>query len=177
MRLPPAHPLLSSCSGAAALEFAIVSVPFFGLLIGMASVTLNLYLQFALDYALQQAVRQIQLGLVPATTTAADFTGNTFCPIYQVFAPCTGILVSVQPVADYTAPVITTAASPVTFCTGVPGQLMYARAVYQAPVLSSIYSTAATIVGPGTSGSLIVSAAAFANENPSGASITGASGC
>ena len=141
----------------------------------MASVALNLYLQFALDYSLQQAVRQVQLGLVPATTTAADFAGKTFCPVFVAFAPCAGILVSVQPVVDYTAPVVTAATPPVAFCVGAPGQLMYARAVY--PVLSSIYTTAATVIGPGTDGNTIVSAAAFANENPSGAAITQASGC
>ena len=112
MRLPHSQPLMSSRSGAAALEFAIVSLPFFGLLLGLVSVILNLYLQFALDYALQQAVRQVQLGLLPAATTAAAFTGSTFCPIFVAFAPCSGILVSIQPVADYTVPVIIAATSP-----------------------------------------------------------------
>ena len=177
MRMPLARSLMASRSGAAALEFAIVSLPFFGLLLGMAAVALNLYLQFALDFALQQAVRQVQLGLVPATTNAADFTCNTVCPILVAFAPCTGILVSVQPVTDYTASIITAPTPPTAFCIGAPGQLMYARAVYQAPLLSSIYSTIPTIVGPGTNGSAIVSTAAFANENPSGAAVTGTSGC
>ena len=152
-----------------------MSIPFFGLVLGMMSVAVNLYLQFALDFALQQAVRQVQLGLVPATTTAADFGGKVFCPVFVAFAPCSGLLISVQPVMDFTAPIITAAAPPTAFCVGAPGQLMYARAVYQAPVLETIYTGATGTAGSGTSS--IVSTAAFANENPSGASFAGSSGC
>ena len=160
----------------AALEFAIVSIPFFGLLLGTVSVALNDYLQFALDYSLQQAVRQVQLGLVPPTSTGADFTNTVFCPVFVAFAPCSGLLVSIQPVTDFTASAITASSPPVAFCVGAPGQLMYARAVYHAPVLQTIYTTA-TVAGPGSSGDTIVSAAAFANENPSGGSVSGGTGC
>lgn len=163
-------------TGAAALEFALVCLPFVALLVGSLSVAFDLYLQFALDYALQHAVRQVQLGLVPATTTAADFTGNVFCPVLVVFTPCTAVIVSVQPVGDYySAAVVTALVPPTAFCVGQPGQLMYARAVYQAPLLGSFY--AAIGASPGTNGNTIVSAAAFANENPSGATLTGLTGC
>ncbi len=163
-------------TGAAALEFALVCLPFVALLIGSLAVAFDLYLQFALDYSLQHAVRQVQLGLVPATTTAADFTGNVFCPAFVVFASCDTVIVSVQPVTDYySAAVVTTLVPPTAFCVGQPGQLMYARAVYQAPLLGSFYAAVGT--SPGTSGNTIVSAAAFANENPSGAPFTGAGGC
>ncbi len=170
--------LPGSRSGAAALEFAIVAIPFFGLVLGMMSVAINLYLQVALDFALQQAVRQVQLGLVPATMTAADFTAKVFCPVFVVFAPCSGLLISVQPVADFTASTITATGPSPSFCVGAPGQLIYARAVYQAPLLETIYTGAVvTPAGPGTGGSSIVSAAAFANENPSGTSFAAGSGC
>ena len=163
-------------SGAAALEFALVCLPFVALLVGSLSVAFDLYVQFALDYALQQAVRQVQLGLVPATTTSADFAGNVFCPVFVVFAPCTAVIVSVQPVADYfSAAAVTAVVPPTAFCVGQPGQLMYARAVYQAPLLGPFYAAIGT--SPGTDGNTIVSASAFANENPSGAALTGAGGC
>ena len=163
-------------SGAAALEFALVCLPFVALLVGSMSVAYDLYVQFALDYALQHAVRQVQLGLVPAMTTSAEFTGNVFCPVFVVFAPCTAVIVSVQPVADYyNATAVTAIVPPTAFCVGHPGQLMYARAVYRAPVLGSFY--AAIGISPGTDGNTIVSAGAFANENPSGAALTDAAGC
>ena len=174
----PCFPALlrRSRSGAAALEFALVCLPFMALLVGTMSVAFDFYLQFALDYALQQAVRQVQLGLVPATTTAADFTGTVFCPVLARFAPCTSVVVSVQPVADYySAAAVTAVVPPTAFCVGQPGQLMYARVAYQAPALSAFYT--AVGASPGTDGNTIVSAAAFANENPSGAAISGAGGC
>ena len=169
--------LFASNSGAAALEFAIVSIPFAGLLLGVMSIALNFYLQFALDYALQAAVRQVQLGAVPATTTAADFVSDVFCPVFVAFAPCSGLLISVQPVADYTVASVNSAALSTAFCVGAPGQLMYARAVYLAPALSTLYSTVAAAAGPGTNGNTIISAAAFANENPSGTQVPAGSQC
>ena len=168
--------LSQACAGAAALEFAIVSIPFFGLLLGTMSVALNFYLQFALDYSLQQAVRQVQLGQLSPTMSVANFTGSVFCPIFVSFAPCSGVLLSIQPVADYTATSVTQPNAPSAFCIGAPGQLMYARATYRAPVLDSIYNLGQT-AGPGSNASTIVSAAAFANENPSGAAVAGNSGC
>ena len=168
---------LAPCrTGSAALEFAIVSIPFFGLLLGAVSVALDFYLQFALDYALQQAVRQVQLGLVPQSTSAGDFTGDVFCPAFAVFAPCSGVLISLQPVNDYTAAPVSAPAQSASFCTGQPGQLMYARAVYQAPLLQTIIAAAAP-AGPGSSGSTLVATAAFANENPSGTAPTATAGC
>lgn len=171
----PLATLASSRDGATALEFAIVGLPFVTLLVGTLAVAFNLYLQFAMDYALQVAVRQVQLGLVASTLSSADFAAKVFCPVFVVFAPCTGIVVSVQPVSDYDSAVAVTAAAPPTaFCVGAPGQLMYARAVYQAPVFGQVFAAG---TGPGTSGNTIVSAAAFANENPSGAAVRAGGGC
>ena len=170
--------LSRSRSGAASLEFALVSLPFLGLLLGTISVALNLYLQFALDYALQQAVRQVQLGHVPASLSAGDFVGSVFCPVFVVFAPCTGVVASVQPVSDYATGSVVANPAPLTaFCVGQPGQLMYARITYQAPLVSSIYGTVANASQPGTNGNTIVATAAFANENPSGTAATGGPGC
>ena len=177
MRLP-FETLFKSRAGATSLEFALVSLPFLGLLLGAISVAFNLYLQFALDYALQQAVRQVQLGHVPASLSAGDFVGTVFCPVFVTFAPCTGVAASVQPVSDYSGgPVVASPAALSAFCVGQPGQLMYSRITYQAPVLGSIYTTLVNPSLPGTSGNLIVSAAAFANENPSGSPAAKAAGC
>ena len=170
--------LLKSRTGAASLEFALISLPFLGLLLGTMSVALNLYLQFALDYALQQAVRQVQLGHVPASTSAGDFVGSVFCPVFVQFAQCAGLVASIQPVSDYSASSVAGSAAPQTvFCVGGPGQLMYSRITYQAPLLSGIYTTLINGSWPGTNGNTIVATAAFANENPSGTPATGSPGC
>ena len=174
----PLHSLPANRSGAAALEFALVSLPFLGFLLGLMSIALNLYLQFALDYSLQQAVRQVQIGNVPAGTSVGTFTGSTFCPIFTLFASCSGVSISVQPVTDYySSTVVSSSNKPTSFCVGQPGQLMYARAVYPAPVISTIFPLNATPTNAGSYGTTIISAAAFANENPTGAPTNPTPGC
>ena len=168
---------------AAALEFAIVSVPFLGLVLGLAAVALDLYLQQALDLALHNAVRQVQLGRVPSTYSAGDFAAKVFCPAFAVFAPCANLLVVLQPVTDYQSALVVPTppaaqlGQPGAFCTGTPGQLMFARVVYLAPIIGQIWPWATQTSINGTAGTALVSSAAFANENPSGAAIPGGGGC
>ncbi len=168
---------------AAALEFALVSVPFLGLILGIATVAVDLYLQEALDVALQTAARQVQLGQVPTTYSAGDFASQVFCPAFVAFAPCANVLVTLQPVADYlSADVVATPSaaqlgSKGAFCVGLPGQLMFARAVYLAPVISQFWPYAGQASVNGVTGTALVSTAAFANENPSGATLPVSAGC
>ncbi len=168
---------------AAALEFAIVSMPFLGLVLGLATVAVDMYLQEALDIAVQAAARQVQLGQVPATYSAGDFAGKVFCPAFVIFAPCTNVLVTLQPVTDYlSADVVATQTaaqlgSSGSFCVGQPGQLMFARVVYLAPIISQFWPYAGQVSINGSIGTGLVSTAAFANENPSGAAISTSAGC
>ena len=167
----------------AALEFAIVSIPFIGLVLGIAVVSFNFYVQFILDLSLRSAIRQVQLGLVPPGYSAADFTGRVFCPIFGRFLACNSLVVTIQPVADYqndgvvvppTAQQLATAAK---FCTGQPGQLMFARIVYLAPAVSQFWPYAQQVHIGGADVTAITSTAAFANENPLGSPIPASGGC
>ena len=164
--------------GAAAVEFALVGLPFFTFIIGILSFGYMFYLQFALDYSLQQAVRQVQIGNVANSTSASTFITSVMCPIFSQFADCGGLQVSVQPVSDYWSSyaTITSTSQPTAFCTGQPGTLMFARAAYQAPVWASFMAFTLP-PSPASSGQNIVSAAAFANENPSGVTAVTAPGC
>ena len=173
----------ADCRAAAALEFAIVSAPFLGLVLGLAVVAFNLYLQQALDLALQGAARQVQLGRVPPAYSAGDFAAKVFCPAIVRFAPCDNLVVTLQPVADYLSAGAVAIPPPGRlgtsggFCVGQPGQLMFARVVYLAPVISQFWPYATQASVNGASGTALVSSAAFANENPSGAAIPAGGGC
>ena len=164
--------------GATALEFSLVCLPLVTFLIGIMSFGYMFYLQFALDYALQQSVRQIQIGNVAGSTSANVFINTVMCPVFSQFAPCTGLQVTVQPVADYLSSFTTITGTSVStaFCTGQPGTLMFARAAYQAPVWASFMSLALP-PSPSSSGQNIISAAAFANENPAGVTALTVPGC
>jgi Flp pilus assembly protein TadG len=164
--------------GASALEFAFVSIPLVMLLIGTMSFAYAYYLQFVLDYSLQQAVRQVQIGNVSGSTTVAAFTSSVMCPIFVQFASCTGLNVSVQVVQDYwnSYSTVTGTTQPTAFCIGQPGALMFARATYQAPVWAK-FMVSVISPSPSSTGQNIVSTAAFANENPAGTRSTAAAGC
>ena len=166
----------------AAVEFAIVALPCFGLILGLIGVSYDFFLQEALDYSLQEAVRQVQLGQVPPGESPGDFTGQVFCPIFVRFAACTDVLITIQPVSDFqSAAVVTQSAAastqPQLFCVGQPGELMFARAIYLAPLLSQIWPYGTAVSVGGTTGNALVAAAAFANENPTGAPIPAGAGC
>jgi Flp pilus assembly protein TadG len=160
---------------ATAVEFALVCVPFTIFLLAIMGVGLQYYLQQALDFAVQSAARQVQLGFVPATSTQADFVTNVFCPIFGQFQLCssTSVFVDIRPVTDFQqlsvagapdAPNSTTTTS-FKFCPGQPGQLMYVHVVFLAP------SIAGALLTYGSPGNAIVANAAFANENPTGTAV------
>jgi Flp pilus assembly protein TadG len=163
-----------------AVEFALVCAPFTIFLLAVLSVALHFYLQQVLDYATQTAVRQVQLGHLSAGYTEADFVNKVLCPVFGGFQVCANLYVDLRPVTDYeqlTTPGVSdaptsTATTGLVFCTGTPGQLMYAHIVYLAP------SIGGTLLG-GTAGgyNAIVSNAAFANENPTGTAVVQANGC
>jgi Flp pilus assembly protein TadG len=162
---------------ATAVEFALVCAPFTIFLLAVLGVALQFYLQQALDYATQAAVRQVQLGHLSAGYTEADFVNKVFCPAFADFQVCVNLTVDLRPVTNYEDLASATGApnSATTtgvFCPGAPGQLMYAHVVYLAP------SIGGTLLGGSSGGtSVIVSNAAFANENPTGIAVEQANGC
>ncbi len=157
----------------------MVCAPFTIFLLAVMGVGLHFFLQQALDYATEGAARRVQLGLVPATYTQADFTNKVFCPLFGPFQVCANLSIDVRPVTDYqqlTAPGVpdapdSTATAGFSFCPGQPGQLMYVHIVYLAP------SIGGRLLGNTGAGNAIVSNAAFANENPGGNTVVQSNGC
>ncbi len=136
------HRARTARRGSAAVEFALVCAPFVVFLLAIMVIAFDFYVQQALDYSTQQAARQIQIGQVPPSYTAADFLSKVFCPIFGQFQNCANVAIDVHPVIDYQSlalPGVTdgpnsTASRGYVFCTGQPGQLIYVHAVYLAPL-------------------------------------------
>jgi Flp pilus assembly protein TadG len=133
-RIPMAEPALrrSAKAGTVALEFAMISPAFLGLLLFLFELGFLLYAQTALDYAVNQAARQLQTSqetIVNGATQAA-FQSAVLCPYLSAFLACSGVVVSLQPVATFqtasTAPPLATS----TVNPGVTGSLMLLRAYY-----------------------------------------------
>ncbi|WP_428486954.1 TadE/TadG family type IV pilus assembly protein [Rhodopila sp.] len=163
---------------ATAIEFALVCAPFTIFLLSIMGAGLHYYVQQALEYATQAAVRQVQLGQIAPNYTEADFVNKVLCPAFGQFQSCTNLYVDLRPVTDYeqvtnspTDAPNSTSTTGFVFCPGTPGQLMYAHVIYLLP------SIAGTLLGNTAGGGAIIANAAFANENPTGVAVVQANGC
>jgi hypothetical protein len=124
---------LLSRRGSASLEFGLVAVPLFSLILGICEVGYDQYAQVALDMALRQAARQVQIGNAQGIASAGAFAQRFVCPALGELLPCGQVVVNVRPVS----PDFLNGASDIldgaAFCPGAPGQLMLAQASYQGP--------------------------------------------
>jgi Flp pilus assembly protein TadG len=175
-RRRPARPYLRGDQrGSAALEFALVALPFIAFLLFLLEIGYDFFAQVALDYGLQTAARRIQIGNAQDADTASQFKASYLCPALAHLLPCSSITVNVMPIkTDYftMAPATfpTNASgkldtSGFTYCPGMPNQLMLVQAVYTSP---SLIVTVLPTMAMATAGGLAratLSSTAFINEN------------
>jgi len=170
--------------GSAALEFSLVAGPLLALTVVICELAYDFYCQEVLDYATQSAARQIQIGTAQAAPGgAAAYIQQSVCTTLTGLLPCSGVALSSQVVTDYynltnVGQVPTTNGAfnsgSLSFCAGQPGQLVLLTAYYPATAILTAYLPVATVVVNGSPVRMIVSTAAFENEQFSS---TGSSGC
>jgi len=157
------------------LEFAIVAFPFTIFLVFLLEIGYDFFAQVALNYGVQTAARQIQIGAAQGANTAAIFQANYLCPALSGLLPCSSVTVNVLPiVSDYYTSVAATLpidsagnldTSGFTYCPGKPNQLMLAQAIYTSPSLvSAVIPGMATATSAGMM-RVTLSSTAFINEN------------
>jgi Flp pilus assembly protein TadG len=144
--------------GVAILEFALLSIPFFVLILGVCEVSFDLFLQEATDLALQSGARQMETGAATASTSESNFVQNYICTttagrllICNNFHVKVQLLTSTQ---DFSNATISTGSLPLNgknldlssydgttgagvFCTAPPGTLILISAVYVGPTFLS----------------------------------------
>jgi len=134
--------------GTAALEFAILAVPFLMLTLGTFEVGYDFFVIAVLDSAVHAAARTVQVGAVQGAASGANvasWVASAVCPALRGLLDCGQLYVSVTAVPGGTgenyytyisanAPSLTamTGASN-SVCTGTGGQLMLVRAYYLSP--------------------------------------------
>lgn len=163
--------------GAAALEFAIVSLPFTTLLLFLVEIGYDFFAQVSLDYGLQTAARQVQIGAAQGASNAADFQTTYLCPALSGLLPCSSVSVNIKPITtDYYADTTVSATLPTdksgkldtsgyTYCPGKPRQLMLVQAIYTSPsFIAALVPAMATTTASGFV-HVTLSSAAFINEN------------
>lgn len=172
------HRLWRARQGVVALEFGLVAFPFLAMLLAVAQVSFALYVQSVLNYAALESGRQVQIGAVPSGTSPSVFLNTVVCPNLAGLIACSDIMIDLEPVVDYYASGAVTNAVPaigvtqtgLNMCTGVPGELMFLRLIYQAPAYSTLWFT-------GASTHYIQATAAFSNESATILSSTPQGGC
>jgi Flp pilus assembly protein TadG len=137
-------------SGAAAIEFAILSAPFIALMLAILQVTLIFFAQEALETTVEASARLVLTGKAPTTAggmTAAQAQAAfsaAVCANSPGLFTCANFMIDLQPVstfanANVTAPVLTYNSSGQvtnawTYNPGNPGDIMVMRVMYQWPV-------------------------------------------
>jgi Flp pilus assembly protein TadG len=183
--------------GVAALEFAILAVPFFLLVLGVCEVSFDLFLQEATDLALQAGARQMAIGASSSSTGESNFVKTFVCNTTAGrMLICNNFHVKVQLLAsgqDYSTCTGCTGQLPMNgnnldlssydgsgtssvFCTAPPGTLILISAIYVGPTfLSGLLPTRFNEYYNGTPVHAVLSQVGVASEEfPPGTSATGA---
>jgi Flp pilus assembly protein TadG len=176
--------LMLGSSGAAAIEFAIVALPFITLILGLMEIGFDLFVQVTLDAAVDQAARSVQTGAVQGSSgeSSAQLAAASVCPALVGLLDCSQIIVGVEPVPagyDYRtnpAGLTLAGAGSGTVCTGVGGQMMLIRAWYLGPTVVGALLPSFATTYHGAMVHVTSASAGFVNEYFSGGQTTG-TGC
>jgi Flp pilus assembly protein TadG len=161
--------LLRCRSGAAGAEFAIVIVPFLGLLFFSLNIGLVFLAQQTLQTATSQAARLIMTGQAQQQgLTAGDFQ-QAVCTNATSLFTCSGITVNVRTFSSFTNvamlnPVSNGAVDPTKmgYTPGNPGDIVVVQAFYQWPLFATLFGYNFSNLSGGLD--LLVATAAFRNE-------------
>jgi Flp pilus assembly protein TadG len=158
--------------GATAVEFALVAIPFFWLMMGMAEIGAMSMVQSNMDNAMAEVGRTIRTGEVQTNSVSATQLKNQMCDnVRQIMnLDCSANLqIDVDRFdsfadADGTAPVAGGALDmgQMSFQPGGPGEVILVRAYYQWEILTPMFETVFANLGGGRR--LIVTAMLFRNE-------------
>ena len=170
--------------GATAVEFALVSVPFLGLLFAIFETAFVFFTAQTVEAATAEAARQVMTGQAKATTgqTATTFRDSYICspasPMVRIlpsYIDCSTIVVDIRTATSWSSAnqsksFMTDATH--TYCTGNGGDVIVLRVGYYMPVYLSVLSmnglglghTSTVTSGLTNNKHLIVATSVFQNE-------------
>jgi Flp pilus assembly protein TadG len=167
--------------GVVAMEFAIISIPFFVMFLGVMEMGYDLYVQASLNNAVETAARSVQVGGSTGTNneSSATFVANNVCPNLGNLLNCGLLTVAVVPLLPgtdyYSLPLQLTmtqtqANNGSGICTSTGGTPMVLVAWYNGPTFLGLLvpSFTAQYTPPNSGGSTTVhvtqASAGFVNE-------------
>ena len=157
--------------GAAAVEFALIALPFFGLLFAVFEIGLMFLVATTLQNATADAARMIRTGQMQSgTATAAAFTTQICSELSWMGPNCASNLsVNVQTFSSFSS---ISGVSPVSngkmntaamqFNVGAPGDIVLVQAFYQWTLIAPLIDGAAQQLSGGKT--VLSATAAFRNE-------------
>lgn len=158
--------------GAAAVEFALISVPFFLLLFGIVELALIFLLSTTLDNATSEASRTIRTGELQNSGggSADSFKAQICARLGWLEGDCAkNLYVDVRTYGAFSAVTSPQNADPkkfdpklVTFVPGGPRSIVVVRAYYKWPFITPMVGKALVPQGDGTM--LMISTVSFRNE-------------
>jgi Flp pilus assembly protein TadG len=158
--------------GAAAVEFALVSIPFLALIFGVVEIGMIFFISTTLESATNATARLIRTGQMQAsgTATSATFVSGVCNQLSWLGSSCTSnLFVDVRTFSSFSS---MSAPSPIVngqiqqanllFNIGAAGDIVLVRTFYQWTVFTPLLDGIGTPVSGGHT--LLTSAAAFRNE-------------
>lgn len=146
--------------GATAVEFGLVALPLFMMILALAEMGLDFFCRTSLDVAAQKSARQISVGYVQANNMDVGGFQKLVCGYLPAFMPCSNLVFSVQTVPASSSfysmttsydgpngvkqyriiqPSLVQSANP--FCPGGKNQFVVLQYLYAMPVLTGIWLT------------------------------------
>jgi Flp pilus assembly protein TadG len=178
--MPTVRKFLRERKALAAVEFALIGVPFFLMILEIFQGALFVYDSASLDNATHAAARQILTGSVQnGNLTASQFRTNLLCPLLPTVIPCSNVIVNLQAFSgssypggydNYVNGTQTAIIMPpldnskTSFCPGNSGQYIYLQVIYAMPLLGTVWLPAVNTTFQGQPVALVSAAAAFKNE-------------
>lgn len=168
--------------GAAAVEFALIAIPFFAIIFAIVESALLFWSQQILDTALTDAVRQVYTGQFQRAnsastgTTALDALRNLMCPkdaagnqLRTTIFQCANVKLDVRSFASFPggmpdSPILNGAINPSfgQYQCPAPGQIALVRAVVEFPVFVKLLNPNLANLSNGNR--LLMATAAFQTE-------------
>lgn len=157
--------------GAAAIEFALVALPFFFIIFAILELGVIFLIDSIMETAVQQTSRLVRTGQAQEETITADQFRSNLCANMTVFeGDCLArSIVDVRVIPQFQNPDLPDPvvngemdASQMEFQPGNAGDLVLVRVWYEQPVFTPMLSKALTRLDSG--GALISVTAAFRNE-------------
>lgn len=157
--------------GVAAVEFALIAMPFFVLTFGMIEIIMIFIMNITLDYGVQEAARRIRTGELQNAAGDVSSFKTTVCGEFHDLMDCGGKLtIDVRTFDSFTAADLETPIDEdgefnddgMTFKPGAANQIVIVRAFYQWSLITPVISAPLSNMSGGRR--LLVATATFRNE-------------